>query len=73
MLKRLLDIVGAAVGLVLLSPLLLGTALVIRLRDGSPVLFRQDPRRPARPPVHDLQVPHHGPSAPRSSSTTSST
>ena len=39
--KRLMDIVGAAIGLVLLSPLLLGTALVIRLRDGSPVLFRQ--------------------------------
>ena len=39
--KRLIDITGAAVGLVVLSPLLLGTALVIRLRDGSPVLFRQ--------------------------------
>ena len=39
--KRLIDIVGAAVGLVVLSPLLLGTALAIRLRDGSPVLFRQ--------------------------------
>ncbi len=29
------------VGLVVLSPLLLATALAIRLRDGSPVLFRQ--------------------------------
>ena len=39
--KRLIDIAGAAVGLVVLSPLLLGTALVLRLREGSPVLFRQ--------------------------------
>jgi exopolysaccharide biosynthesis polyprenyl glycosylphosphotransferase len=40
-LKRLIDIVGAGAGLVVLSPLLLGTALLIRARDGSPVLFRQ--------------------------------
>ena len=39
--KRLIDIVGATVGLVLFSPVLLVTALVIRLRDGSPVIFRQ--------------------------------
>jgi len=39
--KRLIDIVGATVGLVLLSPLLLGTAIAIRLRDGLPILFRQ--------------------------------
>ena len=41
LLKRLMDIVGAAVGLVLLSPLLLGAALAIRFSDGSPILFRQ--------------------------------
>jgi exopolysaccharide biosynthesis polyprenyl glycosylphosphotransferase len=39
--KRLIDIVGAIVGLVILSPVLVATALAIRLRDGSPVLFRQ--------------------------------
>jgi exopolysaccharide biosynthesis polyprenyl glycosylphosphotransferase len=39
--KRLIDVVGAAVGLILLSPLLLATAILIRVRDGSPVLFRQ--------------------------------
>ena len=39
--KRVMDILGAALGLVILSPLMLGTALAIRLRDGSPVLFRQ--------------------------------
>jgi exopolysaccharide biosynthesis polyprenyl glycosylphosphotransferase len=39
--KRLIDIVGAALGLVILSPILLVTAILIRTRDGSPVLFRQ--------------------------------
>ena len=40
-LKRVVDFVGAAISLVVLSPLILGTAAAIRLRDGSPVLFRQ--------------------------------
>jgi len=39
--KRLIDVVGAAVGLVILSPVLLATAVLIRVRDGSPVIFRQ--------------------------------
>lgn len=39
--KRLIDIVGAAVLLVVLSPLLLAAALLILVRDGRPVLFRQ--------------------------------
>jgi len=39
--KRLIDIVGAVAGLVILSPVLLVAALAIRLRDGSPILFRQ--------------------------------
>ncbi len=39
--KRLLDIVGAAIALVILSPLMLIAASAIRLRDGSPILFRQ--------------------------------
>ena len=39
--KRLIDIVGAVVGLVILSPVLLVATLAIRLRDGSPILFRQ--------------------------------
>jgi exopolysaccharide biosynthesis polyprenyl glycosylphosphotransferase len=40
-LKRLLDIVGAGFLLILLSPILLATAIAVRQRDGSPVLFRQ--------------------------------
>jgi exopolysaccharide biosynthesis polyprenyl glycosylphosphotransferase len=39
--KRMIDIVGAVVGLVLLSPVLAAVAVAIRLREGSPVLFRQ--------------------------------
>jgi exopolysaccharide biosynthesis polyprenyl glycosylphosphotransferase len=40
-LKRILDVMGATVGLVLLSPVLLGTALAVRFHGGSPILFRQ--------------------------------
>jgi exopolysaccharide biosynthesis polyprenyl glycosylphosphotransferase len=39
--KRLLDIVGAVVALVVLSPVLVGAALLIVVRDGRPVIFRQ--------------------------------
>lgn len=39
--KRVLDIIGSAIGLIVLSPLMLGAALLIRLVDGPPVLFRQ--------------------------------
>jgi exopolysaccharide biosynthesis polyprenyl glycosylphosphotransferase len=39
--KRTADIAGSIVGLVVLSPLLLATAIAVRRRDGPPVLFRQ--------------------------------
>ncbi|MEP3048810.1 MAG: sugar transferase [Roseibium sp.] len=39
--KRSLDICGAGVGLVSLSPLLFGIAIAIKLNDGGPVFFRQ--------------------------------
>lgn len=39
--KRLLDLLAAALGLVVLSPIILMTAVVIRLSNGSPVFFRQ--------------------------------
>jgi exopolysaccharide biosynthesis polyprenyl glycosylphosphotransferase len=41
LLKRAIDIVGASVGLIIVSPVLLATALAIRLGDGPPILFRQ--------------------------------
>jgi exopolysaccharide biosynthesis polyprenyl glycosylphosphotransferase len=40
-LKRVIDVVVSAIGLVVLSPLLALLALWIRVRDGSPVVFRQ--------------------------------
>ena len=46
-LKRLLDITGSAIALVLLSPVLLIIALAILLTSGRPVLFSQ-PRAGAR-------------------------
>ncbi len=48
--KRTLDLVGAGLGLVLLSPLLLILAVLVRIALGRPVLFRQQrPGRHARP------------------------
>ena len=44
--KRLLDFCGALVLLLVLSPLLLGLAIAVRVKLGSPVLFRQP--RPGR-------------------------
>jgi exopolysaccharide biosynthesis polyprenyl glycosylphosphotransferase len=39
--KRVVDVIVAAGGLILLSPVFLAVALGIRLREGAPVLFRQ--------------------------------
>ncbi|MGH2356421.1 MAG: sugar transferase, partial [Candidatus Limnocylindria bacterium] len=39
--KRVLDIAGSTIGLIVLSPVMLVAALLIRLLDGPPVLFRQ--------------------------------
>lgn len=48
--KRLFDIVISGLALILLSPLLAATALLVRLRLGSPVLFRQTrPGKAGRP------------------------
>ncbi len=50
MAKRLFDILCAACALALLSPLVLLLALAVRIRLGSPVLFRQvRPGRGAKP------------------------
>lgn len=48
--KRLIDVVVAATGLVVLSPVLLVVGVAVRVRLGSPVLFRQvRPGRDGRP------------------------
>ena len=46
--KRLLDIVLSALALVVLSPLLGVTALLVRIKLGSPVVFKQ-----ARPGLNE--------------------
>jgi exopolysaccharide biosynthesis polyprenyl glycosylphosphotransferase len=40
-LKRLLDVTGSLLGLILLSPLLLAVSLAVKLTSSGPVLFRQ--------------------------------
>lgn len=40
-LKRIIDILISAVGLVVLSPVLVILAIIVRIKIGSPVLFRQ--------------------------------
>jgi lipopolysaccharide/colanic/teichoic acid biosynthesis glycosyltransferase len=44
--KRLIDVVGALAGMLVLSPILAAIAAAVRVRMGSPVLFRQ--QRPGR-------------------------
>ena len=58
--KRLMDVFVSLVGVILTSPIMLITAIVIKLQDGGPVLFQagalhQEPRA-----VHAVQVPQHG-------------
>ena len=40
MLKRFFDIVLSLFGLILLSPVLIGTCLLIRKEDGGPIFYR---------------------------------
>ncbi len=40
-LKRVVDVIVSSLGILLFSPILLGVALVIRLKMGTPVFFRQ--------------------------------
>jgi lipopolysaccharide/colanic/teichoic acid biosynthesis glycosyltransferase len=42
MIKRLFDIVAAGAALVALAPVLLATAIAVRVTHGAPVLFRQE-------------------------------
>lgn len=62
MAKRLFDLIASALGLVLLSPLLLGLALWIRLDSPGPVFFRQERvgrgGRPFR--IHKFRTMAHG-------------
>ena len=46
--KRILDIILALIALIIFSPLLIITAILVRIKLGSPILFRQ-----ARPGKHE--------------------
>lgn len=39
--KRMIDLVGAALGMLILAPLLLAVSIAVRVALGAPVLFRQ--------------------------------
>ncbi len=39
--KRLVDLVGASISIIVLAPILLGTALAIKLDSPGPIIFRQ--------------------------------
>ncbi|MCA9071887.1 MAG: sugar transferase, partial [Planctomycetaceae bacterium] len=40
--KRTLDVVGAGTGMLILSPLLILTAIAIKLTSKGPILFQQE-------------------------------
>jgi exopolysaccharide biosynthesis polyprenyl glycosylphosphotransferase len=40
--KRVFDIVSSLLGIIVLSPLLLGIAIAVKLGDGGPVIFKQE-------------------------------
>jgi exopolysaccharide biosynthesis polyprenyl glycosylphosphotransferase len=60
--KRLVDVVGSAVGLVVLSPVLLAIAVAVRLSSPGPILFRQDRmgRRGTRFSMLKFRTMEHG-------------
>jgi exopolysaccharide biosynthesis polyprenyl glycosylphosphotransferase len=53
--KRSFDVVAAAVGLLVLSPVLAGVALLIAVFDPGPVIFRQERLARAGRPFHILK------------------
>jgi lipopolysaccharide/colanic/teichoic acid biosynthesis glycosyltransferase len=64
--KRLFDLIGASLALVLVLPLLAVLALVIRLDSPGPVLFRQERvgRHGRRFRIHKLRTMAHGAGGP---------
>ena len=56
--KFTFDIVMSALLLLLLSPLLVGISIAVRLTSPGPVLYRQRRIGLRGKPVHDAEVPH---------------
>lgn len=40
--KRVLDYIGSGIGIILFSPILLIIAIVIKVEDGGPIIFKQE-------------------------------
>ena len=59
-LKRGFDIIAGSLLLLILSPVALTLAVLVKLTSPGPVLFRQERVGQGRQAVHDLQVPDHG-------------
>ncbi len=55
--KRILDLGMASAATVILSPVLLGISIAIRLDSPGPVFFRQ--KRVGIHKTYHLQIPHH--------------
>ncbi|HSQ72385.1 MAG TPA: sugar transferase [Rubrivivax sp.] len=64
--KRLFDLLGAMLSLMLLSPLLLAAALIVRLDTPGPVFFRQERvgRHGVPFRIHKFRTMHHGAGGP---------
>ena len=64
--KRLFDLLGATLALLLLSPLLLAAALVVKLDTPGPVFFRQERvgRHGVPFRIHKFRTMHHGAGGP---------
>ena len=58
--KRAIDIVGAAVGLVVCAPLMLIVAIAIKLTSPGPIIYAQDRCGSQQAAVPDVQVPVDG-------------
>ena len=57
--KRIFSFVFGAIGVVLSSPLMLLSAIAIRLDSEGPIIFRQQRVGEFGHALHGLQVPHH--------------
>ncbi|MCT4376635.1 sugar transferase [Leuconostoc suionicum] len=40
--KRMMDYIGSGIGIIVLSPILLVIAIIIKVEDGGPVIFKQE-------------------------------
>ncbi len=58
--KRTFDLAISLPLLVVLSPLVIGLAILVRLRQGSPNLFPAGAAGPGGPTLHHVQLPLDG-------------